>query len=561
MLCHLHIRNFTLVDALDLEFQRGLTAITGETGAGKSVILEALGLALGDRAEADLVSPDKKRADISATFDLSSQAEARLWLEEQDLSGEDEQQCLLRRLVTREGRSRGYINGQPVTLQQLRQFGELLIDIHSQHEHQSLLKKETQRRLLDEFAGQQQLAADVRQAFNQWYQAAEQLRQMRDNYDEFVARAQLVRYQLEELDALNLLAGEIENLEEEQKLLANAEAVRQNSWQLAQLCDGDEGENGGINDGLNKAIHLLDQTDGKTPLLKEAEELLRNALIQVGEASAAIHRHLDQFEADPQRLAEVEERLSNIYQIARKHHLQPLELADLHRNLQEEFDSLNAGPEQVDALNKEVEELAMSYRKLAQRLSKARKAAGTSLSQAVNGQLKGLAMEAASLQVALSPLPANKASAHGLEDVEFLISTNPGQSHKPLQKVASGGELSRVSLAIQVVVAQTSTIPVLVFDEVDSGIGGSTAASVGQRLRELGNRGQVICVTHLAQVASQAHQHLQVSKSLIDKRAQTQLCKLDDKQKEMEIARMLGGIEVTVNSLAHARELLQRASA
>ncbi|WP_111642439.1 DNA repair protein RecN [Marinimicrobium alkaliphilum] len=553
MLTHLSIQQFTLVERLDLELKPGMTVITGETGAGKSIVLDALGLTLGDRADGGRVKTGAKRADIHAHFDLSRIARAQHWLEEHDLQQPDHpEDCLLRRVINADGRSRGFINGQPVTLQQLRTLGEMLIDLHSQHEHQSLLVKDTHRRLLDEFAGQSALAREVRQGWRDWQQLDERYRHLRDNAAEVSARYQLLSYQVEELVQLDLKEGELDELESEQRSLAHAEEILQSSHQVLGLCNDDEQ---GLGTQLHRALQVLQRMPEKSSALQEAEQLLTSAQIQVEEAGREIEHHIDSFNIDPDRLQQVEERLTALYEVARKHRIQPAELPELTRQLSEELENLQGGDERLDQLEVQVNEAETHFRTLAQKLSGERQKAADKLARAVNKQLKALAMEAATLTVALTP-QTEKPGLHGLEEIEFLISTNPGQPARPLNKVASGGELSRISLAIQVVTAQTSATPTLVFDEVDVGIGGATGDVVGLLLRELGKRGQVICVTHLAQVASKGHQHLQVCKTTRKDSAESTLVPLEGDAKVEEIARMLGGMNVTEQSLAHAREIL-----
>lgn len=555
MLTHLSIQNFTLVDHLDLDFKTGMTVITGETGAGKSILLDALGQALGDRADGQRVRSGTKRADIHASFDISAIDQAKRWLEEQELEQEDHPtECLLRRVITSEGRSKAYINGRPVTLQQLRSLGEMLIDIHSQHEHQSLLRRETHRRLLDELAGQSELAQQVREQFRRWQALRADFEYRRANAEELSARFQLLSYQVQELDQLALSEGELEQLDSEQRALAHADEILHTSQQLANLCSDEEQ---GLSRSLHRALSLLQSLPEKSSALQEAEQLLTSAQIQVDEAQREIDRHIDNFALDPERLQSVEERLSAVYDIARKHRVGPEQLPELEDNLRAELKQLEGGDARLDALAQEVEQTEAQYRALAQRLSAGRRKAAAKLAKEVNAQLQALAMENARLDVRLTALK-DKPAAHGLEEVELLISTNPGQPARPLNKIASGGELSRISLAIQVVTAQTSARPTLVFDEVDVGIGGATGDVVGRLLRELGKRGQVICVTHLAQVASKGHQHLQVTKTADSTRAQSTLIELTGEAKVEEIARMLGGMTITDQSLAHAREILEK---
>lgn len=554
MLTHLSIQNFTLVDHLDLDMKPGMTVITGETGAGKSILLDALGQTLGDRAEADRVRTGAARADITATFDTTAIPAAQEWLVNNDLQQpENPQECLLRRLINNEGKSKSYINGQPATLQQLRTLGEMLIDIHSQHEHQSLLLKDTHRRLLDEFAGQSELAKQVRLAYREWQSRLEHYIHLRDNAAEASARFQLLSYQVQELDQLDLGAGELEKLEAEQRSLANAGEILQGSHELLALCNDDEQ---GLDINLHRALHILRAMPEKSAALAAAEELLISAQIQVEEARHEIDHHIDTFNLDPARLQSVEERLSAIYDIARKHRVRPEELTELIERLSSELAQLQGGDAKLDQLAQQVDAAQKSYMNLAGQLSAKRQKAAVSLAQLVNAQLKALAMEHAKLSVNLAAV-TDKPSHNGLEEVEFLISTNPGQAPKALAKVASGGELSRISLAIQVITAQTSATPTLVFDEVDVGIGGATADVVGKLLRQLGERGQVICVTHLAQVASKGHQHLLVRKKSTKTNAESTLELLEGEEKVSEIARMLGGAKITEQSLAHAREILE----
>ncbi len=553
MLTHLNIQNFTLVDQLDLDIKPGMTVITGETGAGKSIMLDALGQALGDKADGERVRAGASRADICASFDTSKIPAAQEWLQSHDLQQSDNpQECLLRRVINADGKSKAYINGQPATLQQLRALGEMLIDIHSQHEHQSLLVKDTHRRLVDEFAGQTELARQVRLAFREWQSRLEHFIHLRDNAADVSARFQLLSYQFNELEQLGLQQGELAKLEAEQRSLSNAEEILRGSQQLAAFCGDDEQ---GLSVTLHRALHILRNLPEKSAALQSAEELLTSAQIQIEEAQHDIERHIDTFNLDPARLAVVEDRLSAIYDIARKHRINPEELPAFIDKLSVELEQLQGGDARLDQLAKQVEHAENAYRQLAEQLSAKRAKAGASLAKQVNEQLKLLAMENAKLNISLLPL-TDKPSPNGLEEVEFLISTNPGQAPRPLAKIASGGELSRISLAIQVITAKTSATPTLVFDEVDVGIGGATGDVVGQLLRQLGERGQVICVTHLAQVASKGHQHLQVLKTASKKSAESTLVELSGDGKVEEIARMLGGLKITDQSLAHAREML-----
>jgi DNA repair protein RecN (Recombination protein N) len=553
MLSHLSIQNFTLVERLDLDLKAGMTVITGETGTGKSVLLEALGQTLGDRADAARVRHGCKRADITATFELAHNPRAQSWLGDHDLAQpEAPSECLLRRTLTSEGRSKAYINGHPVTLGQLRALGEMLMDIHSQHEHQSLLIKDNHRRLLDDYADNNALVQAVKAAYDTWQQRADALRQRRDNAEELDARYQLIHYQVEELDQLDIQPEELTELEQEQRELTDAEALLQTSANVLSLCSDDEQ---GLRTGLNRALQMLRKLNTKPAALSEAEQLLNEAEIQLEEAQRSLAHFGDSFSLDPARLQWVEERLSSIYEVARKHRVAPEALPTVHTELAHELASLGGGEEQLAVMAQEVAELEREYRLQAGKLSKVRNKAATALANNVNAHLKALAMEHARLTVACNSRE-QRPSAHGLEDIELLISTNPGQPAAPLAKVASGGELSRVSLAIQVVVAERSAIASLVFDEVDVGIGGATADTVGRLLRQLAERGQILCVTHLAQVACKGHQHLRVEKTNHRHSAETTLVELTKQETIEELARMLGGATITDKSRAHAEQML-----
>ncbi|WP_019602196.1 DNA repair protein RecN [Teredinibacter turnerae] len=552
MLTHLLIKDFTLVDKLDLELECGLTAITGETGAGKSIMLDALGLALGDRTDADKVRAGKKKAEIQASFDITKLSYVKKWLDDNALLDGDD--CILRRIVTHEGRSRAFINGQTVTLGQLRTLGDMLIDIHSQHEHQSLLNTNTHRRLLDAFGGLSTLAKQVKDAYQKWHCVHYKLNELRSESADLNARFQLLRYQVEELDQLALESGELDGLETEQRTLANADTINRAASNVVSLCNQDQG----LEDQLNYAVHQLTSLKEKPDALSEAESMLSNALIQLQEARGELDRFIDRQEQDESRLVEVEERLNAIYDIARKHRIAPDELVEHHQRLAEELSGMQSGDEQLEHLEHQLEESRAGYDQLAIQLSEQRQFAAARLAKAVNGKLTQLAMTHAKFSLDLQQ--GSAPAAHGNEVVEMLISTNPGQPAKPLAKVASGGELSRVSLAIQVVTAQTSTTPTLVFDEVDVGIGGTTGDEVGRLLRELGANGQVLCVTHLAQVASRGHHHLHVSKTASSKTgAVSQVRPLTMEEKICEVARMMGGNADSKRSLAHAREMLATA--
>ncbi|MEO4046182.1 DNA repair protein RecN [Pseudomonas sp. CAU 1711] len=556
MLVHLSVNNYAIVEHLDLELQRGMSVITGETGAGKSIMLDALGLALGDRADSGVVRPGADKADILASFDLDDIAEARAWLAERDLNNDGP--CILRRVITSEGRSRGYINGTPCPLGDLKALGELLIDIHSQHEHQSLLKPDTHRRLLDEYAGSQELARQVQLAAQRWRQTRQELQRLSSSGDEQRARHQLLSYQLEELDNLALGDNELEQLEQEHKTLSSAEQLLGACRQVLELCS--ESDAGNVLSALNASLSRLGACAGQ-PALDEATNLLASAQIQVEEAVGELNRFIDHFDADPQRQQFIEERLDAIYSLARKHRVQPFELAELQQRLFEELEGLNADDEAVERLGEELAAYARHYQEKAGELSALRQQAASRLAEAVQQEMQGLGMPGGRFSIELQAGSSDEPQPQGLEQVEFLVSANPGQPLKSLAKVASGGELSRISLAIQVITAQTSRVPTLVFDEVDVGIGGPTAEVVGQLLRRLGERGQVLTVTHLPQVAAQGHNHLFVHKQRGSEETRTAVAQLSTEQRVEEVARMLGGVDLTEESLQHARKMVASAQA
>ncbi|MFP4138007.1 MAG: DNA repair protein RecN [Halomonas sp.] len=549
MLTELAIRDFAIVDHLELELAGGMTAITGETGAGKSILLGALGLCLGERADAASVRHGRERADLSARFDITALPRAREWLAERELPVDD---CLLRRVVGANGRSKAWINGQPATVADLRALGEQLIEVHGQHAHQQLLREETHLRLLDDFAGHREAVAEMAETFRRWQAARRRLKRLAEDGDEQAARRQLVRYQVEELDQLALAEGELKALEEEQEALAHAEERLRETQAAAECCDHDEG---GAVSLLTRAISRLEALPGcERGRLGEALAMLGEARIQVEEAARELTHLAADTELDPERLAWVEARLGEVHRLARKHHVMPEELPARHQALHAELAQLDEGDQDLDALSAEVEALRERWKRLAREVGEARRRAAGRFGEAVQEQLAFLAMGKARFEVELSEREAP--AAEGLEAVRFSISANPGQPARPLARVASGGELSRISLAIQVVAARHSTIPSLVFDEVDVGISGATAEIVGQLLRRLGETGQVMTVTHLPQVAAQAHRHLHIEKEAEGDTTLTRMALLDEAGRVGELARMLGGVNLSDHTLAHAREML-----
>jgi DNA repair protein RecN (Recombination protein N) len=556
MLSQLTIHNFALVEHLDIELMPGMTAITGETGAGKSIMLDALGLTLGDRADLDVIRTGADKADICASFTLQDNKEAQAWLEERDFPV-SEDQCLLRRVLTRDGRSRAYINGQATTLAELKTLGEMLIDIHNQHEHQSLLKTATHQRLLDAFGGLQDLSANVSQQALAIRKLSQEISSLRQLSDANSAQLELLTFQVQELEELGLQANEFQALDAEQKQLSHAEAALASLQEIQDLCDGNEEFN--LEQGLRRATTLLDAIPFNNTLLAEANTLLNNALIQVEEASATLRHATDKIEMNPARLEEVDQRLGLVLKLARKHKVAPEDLHAFSGDLKERLRGVTGADDKIATLEQQLKNLQGKYHTAASELSQKRTKAARQLEKAVNAQLAKLGMASARFSLDLRTDTKAQSGLNGYDAAEFLISTNPGQPPKSLVRIASGGELSRISLAIQVVTAQTSSIPTLVFDEVDVGIGGGTAKAVGELLQQLGEKGQVLCVTHQSQVAAQAHQHMLVSKAASKNSTVTSLTRLDGEPRIKEIARMLGGDELTENSLAHARELVGNA--
>jgi len=554
MLTQLRIRDFAIVEALDLELTTGMTAVTGETGAGKSILVDAIGLLLGDRADSGTIRHGAERTDISAAFDLDALPDARTWLAERDLSGDGE--CHLRRVIASNGRSRNYINGISQPAQALRELGEWLVDIHGQHEHQSLLRREAQRRLLDDYAGNAALVAQLTEHYRAWSRLRQELRDLRQASSERDARLDILHYHLRELAALNLTEGEIIGLESEQRRLANASQLLDTGQRLLnRLSEGDEST---VADRLSHSLRELDPLSRLDARLIPISELLSAALIQVQEASSELRSYVQALDLDPAHLAQIEQRLTAAYQLARKHRLDAGELTALRARFEAELETLEHSETRLDELQQAVKTARAAYQQCADQLSARRTAAARELGERVSQALTGLGMPGGCFVIALERL--EKPTPDGLEAAEFQVSANPGQPLRPLAKVASGGELSRISLAIQVITAHAARIPTLIFDEVDSGIGGGVAEVVGRQLRTLGGNRQVLCVTHLPQVAAQAHQQLKVEKHTNGETTHTGVQSLETEQRITEIARMLGGLELTANTLAHAREMVEKAA-
>lgn len=558
MLAQLCISNFTTVASCDLELSAGLSVITGETGAGKSVMLDALGLALGDRSNTNILRDEKQHADISASFLVDNKTDIIQWLKERDLLGDNDQpEAILRRVIAPSGRSRAYINGVAVSISDLKHLGEQLVDLHNQHEHQSLLNKRTHQKLLDNFGRNSQLQQQVASTAQEWQTLEKKIAALSEQNAAKDARLQLLSYQVQELDKLALEAGEANQLAAEQKKLANAEQLLQSLSSASEYCDNDD--TGGAVRLLKQAIQLLREQHKHLPEINSSIDLLESASIQVEEAFGELTAVSENLTIDPQRLIWVESRLDSIYSIARKHQINVDALFETHQQLAGELAELEGGDAKIEALAEQQLALLTEFNTSAKKLSKQRKTAAKKLAKAINEKLAELQMGHCQFEIALTALTEQKPASSGLESIEFLISTVPGKPAQGLAKIASGGELSRISLAIAVVTAQTSNIPTLVFDEVDVGIGGGVAEVVGNLLRQLGQTGQIFCVTHLAQVAAKGNTHLLASKSVSKTTATTVITALDNKGRTAELARMMGGIDVTDSSIAHATEMLESA--
>jgi len=552
MLTSIEIRHFAIVEHATLSLERGMTALTGETGAGKSILVDALGLALGDRADSNVIRQDADRAEISLTVEINKLPAAQAWLQQNDL--DDDGLCIIRRVITREGRSRGYINGRASTMQALKELGEMLVDIHGQHAHQSLLQRDIQRVLLDEHAGLSEQLSSLAKLFSQWKDKTAHLQQLRSDTSDRLQRLDMLRYQVQELKETDLQENEWNTLNSEHNRLAHASELKQSTEQALNLLY--EVDQGSVQQNLETLAGDLTRHSALDAGLKPVVDLLNEAAIQVNEAVNELRHYNDQLEMDPSRLQWLDQRLGVIHELARKHHCKPDQLLLRQQQLTTELDEINQGDATLERLESEISELEQAYDKLARTIGQSRRKAGRSFSKAVTAELRQLGMPDAKFEIAIDELDPPQRTAHGTQTIEFQVCANPGQSLQAISRVASGGELSRISLAIQVIAADNTHIPTLIYDEVDSGIGGAIAEVVGRRLRSLGKSHQVLCVTHLPQVASMAHQHLQVSKSSKDKQTRTRIHSLDHDNRIDEIARMLGGMEITAQSRAHAREMI-----
>lgn len=551
MLAQLTISNFAIVRELEIDFQAGMSVITGETGAGKSIAIDALGLCLGNRSDASMVRPGASRADICARFSLADTPSARHWLEQNQL--DDSNECLLRRVIGADGRSRGFINGTAVPLSQLRELGQLLIQLHGQHAHQLLLKPDHQKHLLDAYADETQLLEAMQQVWQQWHQSCRSLAQLQQAAIEREARRELLQYQLKELNEFAPQPGEYEQIDVEYKRLANSGQLLALSQQALQLLCEDEEQN--MLGMLHSVKHQLGELVGMDEKLSGVLSMLEEAGIQISEASDELRHYSEQMDLDPIRLYELEQRLSRQLALARKHHVQPEALPAFHQQLLEEQQLLEQQVSDHESLSLAVSEYHQQALHVAEQLHVRRQHHAKELAQLITGNMHDLAMPHGHFTIDVKYTP-EYLTASGADSIEFRVTTNPGQPHQPLAKVASGGELSRIALIIQVITARKMDTPALIFDEVDVGISGPTAAIVGKMLRQLGESTQVMCVTHLPQVAGCGHHHFFVSKQTDGEETETLMQPLDKRARLQELARLLGGSAVTKNTLANAKELL-----
>jgi len=550
MLTTLCIEHFAIVKHLELDFSQGMTAFTGETGAGKSIMIDALMLVLGGRADASVIRPGEDKCDITAGFIIDKASDPAHWLAEHDVCC-DEGDLYLRRVIYAEGRSKSYINGQPFPLQKIKELSEKLVHIHGQHQHQVLMQHPTHRQQLDVYANHPNLLDDVAKTYKKCQTIKDEIATLQKQ-EQQSDKIQLLQFQIDELSALNLQLGEIESLHAEHQMLHHAKEYLGHGQQIIVLLGGDEHPD--VCSGLNQVLQLLNQLPKEQTHIKNAAELINGALIQCKEAIDEMQKFTDRIQLDPERLRCVEERMSAIHHLARKYHMDSHLLAEHEQYLQNELKKLQESVNRLGDLQDQFEKLSKDYLGAAEQLGKSRRVHAIKLAKEITTSIQKLGMPKGWVEIEFSPL--EKMTVHGLDKIEYKVCTNPGMQPDSLNKIASGGELSRISLAIQMITAQRGSTPTLLFDEVDVGIGGSTAALVGQMLRELGSRLQVFCVTHQPQVAASAHNHFMVEKQSDSKQTITTIFNLNSSDKIDEIARMLGGLIITEQTLSHAKELL-----
>ena len=554
MLTQLTINNFAIVRQLEIELAKGMSVITGETGAGKSIAIDALGLCLGQRIETSMVREGQERAEICATFFIEPTNPAYQWLQEQELQDPDNpSDCILRRVINADGRSKAFINSTPVSASQLKEIGQYLIHINGQHASQLLLKNDYQLQLVDTFAHHHDLLAQMREDYRAWKNLQTQVKTFQQKVAENEAKKQLLQYQVEELEEFALRPNEYLELEEDQRRLSNSEQLTQLSQSALQLLS--ENETVSIDSMLYRAMQYIDELSELDPRYASVQTMLNDALIQVQEATSEVQHLASHIEQDPMLLQEIEQRLGQALQLARKHNVKPEELVEWHQKLKAELTALLDFSESEERLILEEKAAFEKMQRTAKQLHESRCQAAEKLAQQVTHSIKGLAMENAEFFIEVNS-DLTKVTANGADNIVFTLRSNLGQQAQPLAKVASGGELSRISLAIQVLTSDQSAIPTLIFDEVDVGISGKTASVVGKLLRQLGDKCQVLCVTHLPQVACHGHHQFNVEKFTVGDKTETKMTALSQEERVAALARLLGGSEITELALANAQEML-----
>ncbi len=554
MLKSIYISNFAIIEQLELDFFTGMSVLTGETGAGKSIIIDALNLALGDRADRSAARNAGKKVEIVATIEISNLNEVTAWLQERDLQAGDD--CVLRRVVSPDSKSKAYINNTPCSLTVLRNLGDLLVDVYGQHEHQSLMRKDKQRILLDNYASNDTKTEKLATVYRLWQSLNNQLQKILNNHENTLSQLELLRYQNAELEQLGLGNNEYEKINEQYLRLNSAKELIEGCNRMSQQLAGDN-ENTTY-DHLSSTVSELEKLSRSDSMLEEPLEELQSIHIRIKDIANTLRDYSERISTNPQELQQLEERISAVEEIARKHKVKPTELVSLHSSIQAELNSLENEHENPNKIKNAMQEAELHYQMLAKQISSSRKLAAKKLNKKITDLMQSLGMQGGQFQINIQPKKTQELSLNGLDDIQFMVSMNPGQSLLPIQKVASGGELSRLSLAIQMATANNLGIPTLIFDEVDAGVGGATAEVVGRHLRKLGNDAQVLCVTHLAQVAAQAHHHYKVNKFEQDDSVSTEISHLTENARIDELARMLGGIEMTQNTHEYAKEMLSQ---
>ena len=556
MLTQLTINNFAIVRHLNLELSEGMSVITGETGAGKSIAIDALGLCLGYRSESSMIRNGADKADITATFQMQPNSPAYLWLKEHELLDEENShECILRRMINLEGRSKAFVNNRPLPISQLRELGQYLIHLNGQHAPQLLLKSEYQLELVDNYAGIHNLLGKMQEQYNKWRKLHQQVKNFRQQCKENEARKQLLQYQVDELDEFDIKEGEFEEMEETHTRLSNSEELTEMSQSVLDLLSDD---NSNADSLIYNAIRYLEDLVDVDANYQSSLDMLNEALIQVQEASSEVRALADSIEQDPELLAELDERISRAMSLAKKHYVSPNELWQHHSVLQDELQKLVDFEDNEDQLIADEKKAYRECVALAEQIYQERVSAAQKLAEQVTSQIKALSMENSEFYIDIQH-DVKKLTPNGADFVEFNLRSNLGQNAQPLAKIASGGELSRISLAVQVLTANKLSTPTIIFDEVDVGISGIAATTVGRLLRQLGNKCQVLCVTHLPQVASHGHQHFNVQKYVKDNQTETQMSLLSEQERVNALARLLGGSKITDAVLANAQEMLDLA--